>query len=154
MVESSQTNETGTFLTYGMVGGGEGAFIGDVHRKAINFDGKTRIVCGCFSTDPENTLRTGLGLGIPNQRLYESYEEMAVEEGKKADKIDFVVIVTPNFTHYSIARIFLENNINVVCDKPLTVTSAEAGELKALASEKGLSLCVTYLLMQNILKTG
>ncbi len=144
MVESSQTNETGTFLTYGMVGGGEGAFIGDVHRKAINFDGKARIVCGCFSTDPENTLRTGLGMGIPNQRLYESYEEMAVEEGKKTDKIDFVVIVTPNFTHYSIARIFLENNINVVCDKPLTVTSAEAGELKALASEKGLSLCVTY----------
>jgi len=144
MIESSQTLEMGASMTYGMVGGGEGAFIGDVHRKAIAIDGKAKIVCGCFSKDPENTLQTGLGLAIRQERLYSNYEEMAIEEGGKEEKIDFVVIVTPNFTHYNIAKIFLENNINVVCDKPLTVTSAQATELKKLAGKKGLSLCVTY----------
>ncbi len=107
MIESSMTKETGTFLTYGMVGGGEGAFIGDVHRKAIAFDGNAKIVCGCFSTNPENTLNTGLGIGLGPDRLYSTYEEMAAAEGKREDKIDFVVIVTPNFTHYPIAKIFL-----------------------------------------------
>ncbi len=144
MIESSQAKETGLFLTYGMVGGGDGAFIGDVHRKAIAFDGKAKIVCGCFSTDTENTLKTGMGIGIQQERLYSGYEEMAEEEGKKENKIDFVVIVTPNFTHYAIAKIFLENHINVVCDKPLTVTSAQAIELKELAEKNGLSFCVTY----------
>jgi len=144
MIESTQTEETAAFLTYGMVGGGDGAFIGEVHRKAIGLDGKARIVSGCFSSDPENTLKTGLGLGLSRQRLYKSYEEMAREEGQRDDKIDFVVIVTPNYTHYPVARVFLENNINVVCDKPFTVTSAQAGELKEIAENRGLSICVTY----------
>jgi len=144
MIESSQAHDSGSFLTYGMVGGGEGAFIGDVHRKAIGLDGKAHIVCGCFSKDPENTLRTGAGLGVDAERLYSSYEEMAREEGEKTDKIDFVVIVTPNFTHYPIAKVFLENKINVVCDKPLTVTSQQAKELDELAEKNGLNFCVTY----------
>lgn len=144
MIESSQMMKTAAPLTYGMVGGGEGAFIGDVHRKAIALDGKATLVCGCFSTDPQNTLRTGIALGIDQQRLYATFEEMAVEEGKRDKKIDFVVIVTPNFTHYAIAKAFLENNINVVCDKPFTVTSAQSRELKELAEKQALSLCVTY----------
>ncbi len=144
MIEGSQAKDTGQFLTYGMVGGGEGAFIGDVHRKAIAFDGKAHIVSGCFSTDPENTLHTGLALGVDQERLYETYKQMAAAEGQRQDKIDFVVIVTPNFTHYAIAKAFLENGINVVCDKPLTVTSDQASELKNLADEKGLAFCVTY----------
>jgi len=144
MIESSQMTEAEAPLTYGMVGGGEGAFIGDVHRKAIALDGKATLACGCFSTDPQNTLRTGIALGLDQQRLYATFEEMAVEEGKSENKIDFVVIVTPNFTHYAIAKAFLENNINVVCDKPFTVTSAQSRELKELAEEKALSLCVTY----------
>ncbi len=144
MIESSQMTEAEAPLTYGMVGGGEGAFIGDVHRKAIALDGKAALACGCFSTDPQNTLRTGIALGLDQQRLYATFEEMAVEEGKRENKIDFVVIVTPNFTHYAIAKAFLENNINVVCDKPFTVTSAQSRELKELAEEKALSLCVTY----------
>ena len=144
MIESSQSEKMGAFLTYGMVGGGDGAFIGDVHRKAIALDGKARIVSGCFSTDPENTSRTGAGLGIPPDRLHSTYEEMALAEGKREDRIDFVVIVTPNITHYPIAKLFLENHINVVCDKPVTVTSAQAGELKALAKQNGLAFCVTY----------
>jgi predicted dehydrogenase len=144
MIESSRMMETEAPLTYGMVGGGEGAFIGDVHRKAIALDGKATLVCGCFSTDSQNTLRTGIALGLDQQRLYATFEEMAIEEGKREKKIDFVVIVTPNFTHYAIAKAFLENNINVVCDKPFTVTSAQSRELKELAEKNALSLCVTY----------
>lgn len=144
MIESSQSDTKTTTLKYGMVGGGEGAFIGDVHRKAINMDGLAELVCGCFSSDPENTLRTGLGLGLSSERLYKNFEEMAVEEGSLAEPIDFVVIVTPNNTHYPIAKVFLENGINVVCDKPLTVTSEQSRELKELAAAKGLSFCVTY----------
>ena len=144
MIESSQTETASTTLKYGMVGGGEGAFIGDVHRKAINMDGMADLVCGCFSSDPENTLRTGLGLGLEPARLYKTFEEMAVAEGKQEEPIDFVVIVTPNNTHYPVAKIFLENGINVVCDKPLTVTSAQACELKELAEARGLTFCVTY----------
>jgi hypothetical protein len=69
MIENSQTNESGIFLTYGMVGGGDGAFIGEVHRKAIALDGKATLVSGCFSRDPENTLQTGAGLSVEPERL-------------------------------------------------------------------------------------
>ena len=100
MIESGQTDKAGSALTYGMVGGGDGAFIGDVHRKAIALDGGARLVSGCFSQDPQNTLKTGLGLGLPPERLYPDYREMAEQEGQRDDKIDFVVIVTPNFTHF------------------------------------------------------
>lgn len=145
MVAGNQIQQTETFLKYGMVGGGEGAFIGEVHRKAIGLDGKAILVSGCFSSNHDNTLQTGRGLMLDDKRLYKSYEEMAVAEGdKKDDKIDFVVIVTPNFTHYSVAKVFLENGINVVCDKPFTVTSDQAIELKQLADDKGLAICVTY----------
>lgn len=144
MIESSQTGKESRTLTYGMVGGGEGAFIGDVHRKAISMDGMARLVSGCFSSDPDNTMRTGAGLGLTGKRLYKNYEEMAATEGQGDDPIDFVVIVTPNYTHYPIAKTFLENGINVVCDKPLTVTSEQARELKELAESKGLAFCVTY----------
>ncbi len=144
MIESSQTLKHATRLTYGMVGGGNDAFIGDVHRKAIAFDGKVDIVCGCFSQDEQKTLDTGLELRISQERLYKTFADMAQEEGGREDKIDFVVIVTPNITHYPIAKAFLENGIHVVCDKPVTVTAAEAAELENLAEEKDLVFCVTY----------
>ena len=144
MIESSQVHEPRSVLTYGMVGGGEGAFIGDVHRKAIAMDGGATLVCGCFSQNPETTLRTGAGLGLDARRLYSDYRAMAEAEGSRSDKIDFVVIVTPNATHFPIAKAFLENGINVVCDKPLTLNSDQAAELKTLATQKDLAFCVTY----------
>ncbi len=131
-------------LSYGMVGGGIGSFIGDVHRKAAAFDGKAKLVAGCFSRDFANTQQTGADLSIEPDRLYQSYAEMAEAEGARADGIDFVSIVTPNNTHYPVAKAFLEHNINVVCDKPLTFTPAEAAELADLAQAKGLLFCVTY----------
>jgi predicted dehydrogenase len=143
MIESSSLNQ-GRSLTYGMVGGGQGAFIGDVHRKAIALDGGAVLAAGCFSRSYENTVATGRALGLPDARLYRSFEDMAEAEAKRDDGIDFVVIVTPNGNHYPAAKAFLARGVHVVCDKPLTFEVAEAEELAALARDKGLLFCVTY----------
>lgn len=131
-------------IKYGMVGGGEGSFIGDVHRRAIGLDGKAVLTAGCFSRSFEKTAAAGEALHLNKERLYASYTEMAEAEGKRDDGIDFVSIVTPNNTHFSIAKAFLENGINVVCDKPLTTSVAEAEQLKNMSVEKDLLFCVTY----------
>ena len=144
MIEASKGEGGGARLACGMVGGGEGAFIGEVHRKALAFDGKAQIVAGSFSRDMKKTLATGASLGIAEDRLYSSYEEMARSEGKRSDGIDFVSIVTPNNLHFPIAKVFLDNGINVVCDKPLVWSSEEAEELKRIAKAKNLLFCVTY----------
>lgn len=144
MIESSKAASTAKTLTYGMVGGGQGAFIGDVHRKAIRIDQKAQLVAGCFSRDYENTRATGADLGLNDERLYKTYQEMAEAEGQRDDTIDFVVIVTPNATHYPIAKAFLEQGIHVVCDKPLTPELEDAEELAALANANDLFFCVTY----------
>jgi predicted dehydrogenase len=144
MIEGSADSKTAAALRYGMVGGGQGAFIGDVHRKAIGLDGLARIAAGCFSRSVDNTRATGRSLGIAEDRLYATYEEMADKESKRADKIDFVVIVTPNGQHYGAAKAFLSRGIHVVCDKPLTFEVAEAQELAELARKNKLLFAVTY----------
>ena len=144
MIEGSAAGEKTKKLTYGMVGGGQGAFIGDVHRKSIALDGKAELVAGCFSQDHQNTLATGKMLGLDEDRLYASFEEMMAAEGQRKDKIDFVVIVTPNNSHFAIAKSAMENGIHVVCDKPLTTDSGDAEELARLSAEKNLLFCVTY----------
>ena len=131
-------------LNYGMVGGGPGAFIGDVHRKAIRMDGLAKLTAGSFSRDAEKSKEFGKTLGIEEDRLYLSYEEMAKKEAERADGISFVVCVTPNVTHFAVCRAFLEEGINVVCDKPLTFTSEQARILVDLAKEKDLLFGVTY----------
>ena len=131
-------------LRYGMVGGGPGAFIGDAHRKAISLDGTAELVAGCFSRTPEKTKEQGAALGLDPERCYANYKEMAAAEPAREDGIDFVVIVTPNNTHYEIAKAFLEAGIHVACDKPLVTTAEEAEELKKIADEKGLLFMVTY----------
>ena len=144
MIEGSATGAAVQHLRYGMVGGGPGAFIGDVHRRAIGLDGLAGIAAGSFSRDQDKTLETGRALGLPRERLYASYEEMARAESQRPDGIDFVVIVTPNAQHYPVAKAFLSQGINVVCDEPLTFEVAEAEELGMLARQKGLFFCVTY----------
>jgi predicted dehydrogenase len=144
MIQGSKNSEEHAKLTYGMVGGGPGAFIGDVHRKAAAFDGKNILVAGSFSTDYEKTKETGALLGVDNDRLYKTYDEMAEVESKRDDGIDFVVIVTPNFLHYAVAKAFLNRGINVVCDKPLTIEVEEARELSELAKKSDILFCVTY----------
>ncbi|MDH7512069.1 MAG: Gfo/Idh/MocA family oxidoreductase [Clostridiales bacterium] len=145
MIEGQKDLGRAGRLTYGMIGGGKGAFIGDVHRKAVAMDGKAELIAGCFSQSYENTLATGEAWGIPDKsRLYKSFEEMFTAEARREDRIDFVIIVTPNNTHYPIARMAIENGIHVVCDKPLTTTSRDAEELVRLAREKGILFGVTY----------
>jgi len=144
MIEGSAAGKKTPRLTYGMVGGGQGAFIGDVHRKSIAMDGQAELAAGCFSRDYQNTLTTGESLGLNKERLYKSFEEMMEAEGKRDDRIDFVVIVTPNNSHFAISKAALLNGIHVVCDKPLTTDSKDAEELQRLSEEKGLLFGVTY----------
>lgn len=144
MIEDNKPGMIKPRLTYGMIGGGAGAFIGDVHRKAIALDGKAELAAGVFSRDFRNTITTGESLRIDKSRLYQTYDEMAEAEAAREDGIDFVSIVTPNNTHFPIAKTFLEKGIHVVCDKPLTIDSREAEELKQLAETKDLLFCVTY----------
>ncbi|MFI3173029.1 MAG: Gfo/Idh/MocA family oxidoreductase [Eubacteriales bacterium] len=134
----------GKVLTYGMVGGALDAFIGDAHRRAINLDGKAKLVAGCFSRSYEKTLEAGEALNVAEERLYHDYAEMAKAEAGREDGIDFVVIVTPNYAHYESCKVFLEAGIAVSCDKPLCVTVEEAKELEALAKAKNLQFLVTY----------
>lgn len=140
-----QSNST---LRFGMVGGGIGAYIGDVHRKGALFDGQAELVAGAFSRSYERTLLTGKQWGVDPDRLYRDYAEMAEKEAAREDGIDFVIIATPNYAHYSAAKAFLEQGIHVVCDKPLTITIEEAEELRNLAKAKGLLFCVTYAYSQ------
>ncbi|MFC2167971.1 Gfo/Idh/MocA family protein [Acidobacteriota bacterium] len=144
MIEGQDGGQTKSRLKYGMIGGGQGAFIGDVHRKAIAMDGVADLVSGCFSKDFDNTLRTGENLGLAKERLYPSFEEMFISEKEQKDELDFVVIVTPNVSHFLIAKLALENGLHVVCDKPLTTSSRDAEELAGLAVDKDLLFMVTY----------
>jgi len=127
-----------------MVGGGKGAFIGNIHRQAIALDNLARLTAGSFSHDFSNTLEIGMDLEIPSDRLYPTYLEMAQKEAARKDRIDFVSIVTPNYLHYPIAKAFLNAGINVVCDKPLALRESEARELDELTIKNGLLFAVTY----------
>jgi predicted dehydrogenase len=131
-------------LKYGMIGGGRDSFIGSVHRKAIAMDGLAELVAGCFSTELENTLETGESLGLSRERLYGDFRKMVRSEAKHPDKIDFLVIVTPNSSHYPIAKLALDNGIHVVCDKPLATSLRYARALGSLAKKKDLLFAVTY----------
>ena len=134
-------------LNYGMVGGGPGSFIGDAHRRAINIDGQAQLVAGCFSRTPEKCRQTGAELGVDPERCYAGFEEMARAE---AGRLDYVVVVTPNVSHYPVCKAFLEAGINVSCDKPLCLTVEQADELTALAKEKDLLFMVTYTYMGHV----
>ncbi|MCF0134234.1 MAG: Gfo/Idh/MocA family oxidoreductase [Blautia sp.] len=132
-------------LRYGMVGGGPGSFIGGAHRTAIRIADSAEIVAGSFSRDYEKTKATGAELGIKPERCYATYTEMAKAESEREDGIDFVVVVTPNNSHYAACKAFLEHGINVVCDKPLALNIPQAEELVALAEEKKVLFMVTYV---------
>lgn len=133
-------------LRMGMVGGGQGAFIGNVHRLCAAMDGQIELVAGCFSRDLANTKKTGAELYLDPRRCYATYKEMAAAESRlPADKrIDFVSIVTPNQSHYEIAETFLKAGFHVVCDKPITFTLEEAEKLAKLVEKTKLIFGVTH----------
>jgi len=128
----------------GMVGGGRGAFIGQVHRMAANLDGRIELVAGAFSSDPEKSKLSGQDFFIDPERAYGSYEEMAKAEAAREDGIDFVSIVVQNHLHFAVAKCFLDAGINVICDKPLTVDLEQAKELKRIVDDSGLVFALTH----------
>ena len=133
-------------LRYGMVGGGPGAFIGDVHRMAAELDGLARIAAGAFSSDAERSAAKGAEIGLDPERVYGSYAEMAAAEAARAGdaRLDFVIVVTPNHLHFDVARTFLEAGFHVVCDKPLTTTVADAEALCRLVDAGDRVFALTH----------
>ena len=127
-----------------MVGGGEGAFIGGVHRMAARLDGHWDLVAGNFQSDPQKSVAFGLSQGLEVDRAYADFRTMAASESKRADRIDAVSIVTPNSTHHAIAREFLLAGIPVICDKPMTITLRQAEDIAALTQETGLPFILTH----------
>jgi len=133
-------------LKYGQIGGTLNAFIGDVHRRAIAFDGLAELAAGCFSvSNPKANTECGNFYSLSPDRVYSDYSAMLLSEKNRCeDRLDFVVICTPNNTHYEIAKAFLENGFNVVCEKPLCFSVAQAEELQAIAERNECLTAVTY----------
>jgi predicted dehydrogenase len=131
-------------IRIGMVGGGQGAFIGNVHRIAMRISDEFSLDAACFSSDPQRAASSAEEIGIPAERSYPDYQTMARVEAARQQGITAVVIVTPNHLHFPIAKCFLEHGIHVICDKPLTMTSVETSELIAISERVGKHLFVTY----------
>jgi len=133
-------------LRFGMIGGGRGAFIGAVHRLVAIMDGKAELVAGCFSADPENSKLTGQDLMLDASRVYGTYKEMVEAESRRParERLDFVIIVTPNHEHFPPAKLFLEAGFNVVCDKPATLNLAEAKKLREIVKKTKKVFVLTH----------
>lgn len=128
----------------GMVGGGQGAFIGAVHRIAARLDGHYELVAGALSSDPNRAAASAVELGLDPSRSYGSFEEMAAAEAARPDGIEAVSIVTPNYVHYPAAKAFLEAGIHVICDKPMTAALADAEQLVELVDKSGKLFVLTH----------
>ncbi|PSJ58029.1 Gfo/Idh/MocA family protein [Kumtagia ephedrae] len=144
MVSGRQVESGSGPIRYGMVGGGQGAFIGAVHRIAARIDGEFELVAGALSSSPERAKASAAELGLDPERSYGSFAEMAKAEAKRSDGIEAVAIVTPNHMHWPAAKAFLEAGIHVICDKPLTSTLADARKLAALAEKSGKLFVLTH----------
>ena len=131
-------------IRLGMVGGGEGAFIGAVHRIAARLDDQYEFVAGALSSTPEKSQRSGRAIGLAPDRIYSDYEAMAKAEAARPDGIEAVAIVTPNHLHAPVAEAFLKAGIHVICDKPVTTTSADAKKLLKLAKKHQRVFAVTH----------
>jgi predicted dehydrogenase len=127
-----------------MIGGGEGAFIGAVHRMAARLDGRYQLLAGVFSSDAEKTRRSATALGVDTARAYPSVDAMLKAEAARPDGIEVVSIVTPNHVHYVQSAACLEAGLDVICDKPLTTNLADAEKLVKLAASKQRMLGVTF----------
>lgn len=133
-------------LRLGMIGGGQGAFIGAVHRIAARIDGDYELVCGAFSSNAEKSKASGVALGLSAERSYASYEELIEKEKQlPADqRVQVISIVTPNHVHFGPTKMALENGFHVVLDKPMTFSLAEAKELEKVVKSSGKLFCLTH----------
>jgi len=133
-------------LKLGMIGGGQGAFIGAVHRIASRIDDEYELVCGAFSSDPEKAKASGVALGLPADRSYTSYKELIEKEKElpENERVQVISIVTPNHVHFEPAKMALENGFHVILDKPMTFSLAEAKELEKVVKASGKRFCLTH----------
>ncbi|MCX8996998.1 Gfo/Idh/MocA family oxidoreductase [Rhizobiaceae bacterium BDR2-2] len=131
-------------LRLGMVGGGDGAYIGNIHRLASRLDGQWQLTAGAFDVDPERGRAFATAQGLDPARSYGTWQDLIAGEREREDRVDAVAICTPNFTHYPIARGLIEAGFEVICEKPLTATLEDAVALEALARESGRFVGVTY----------
>ena len=131
-------------IRLGMVGGGEGAFIGGVHRIAARLDDHYELVAGALASTAPKAKRSGRALGLADDRSYGDFATMAIAEAARADGIEVVAIVTPNHLHVPVAEAFLNAGIHVICDKPMATTAKDARRLQSLAAKRGLVFAVTY----------
>ena len=131
-------------IKLGMVGGGQGAFIGAVHRIASRIDDRYELVAGAFSSNPEKSIASGEELGISSDRNYKDYLEMASKESQREDKIDAVAIVTPNHMHHPISMAFIERGFHIICDKPLAMNSKECEELVQASTAQDIIFALTH----------
>jgi len=144
MTSEEQTETRPRRIRLGMVGGGQGAFIGGVHRIAARIDDRFELVAGALASTPEKALASAAEIGLDPERSYGSYVEMAATEAEREDGIQAVAIVTPNHMHFPVAKTFLEVGIHVICDKPMTTTLAEAQELAEIAAASGKVFVLTH----------
>lgn len=130
----------------GMVGGGRGAFIGGVHRRAAALDGEIELVAGAFSSDPKKSALSGKDFYLKPSRVYASYQEMAEKEKAlpENERIDFVTIVVQNYLHFDVAKTFLEAGFNVICDKPVTLDLEQARELRKIINKSKKVFALTH----------
>ena len=130
----------------GMVGGGRGAFIGGVHRRAAALDGEIELVAGAFSSDPKKSALSGKDFYLKPSRVYASYQEMAEKEKAlpENERIDFVTIVVQNYLHFEVAKTFLEAGFNVICDKPVTLDLEQARELRTIIKKSKKVFALTH----------
>ncbi|WP_439155960.1 Gfo/Idh/MocA family protein [Yoonia sp.] len=131
-------------IRLGMVGGGNDAFIGGVHRIAARIDGRFTLVAGALSSTPDKARASGAALGLDPARTYDDFKAMAIREARLKDGIEAVAIVTPNHVHYAAAREFLKRGIHVICDKPLTSTMADARKLAKAAEQSDALFVLTH----------
>jgi predicted dehydrogenase len=133
-------------LRMGLIGGGQGSFIGRVHSIAACLDNRAVVVAGALSSDPERARASAPDYDIAPERAYSSYKDMLAREQKlpASERIDFVSIATPNHTHFEIAKAFAEAGFNVLCDKPMTFDLAQAEELAKVVQKSGVVFAVTH----------
>ena len=143
-IEGGKGRKLGRRLRLGMVGGGQGAFIGAVHRIAARLDDRYELVAGALSSDPARTRASAEELNIAADRAYGSFAEMAASEAARDDGIDVVSIVAPNHVHHGAAKAFLAAGIHVICDKPLTTTLDDALDLVRSVRQSELVFVLTH----------
>jgi len=143
-IEGRSDAKAGGRIRLGMVGGGQGAFIGAVHRLAARMDDQYEFVAGALSSNAERSQASGRELGLAADRIYSDYREMAKAEARRKDGIEAVAIVTPNNVHVPAAKAFIEAGIHVICDKPLSISLKEAKSLETLLRKKNVLFALTH----------